>query len=64
MAGVAGPQCGTGENSGSVWEVTPKKVKVLYAKFSSDLEVSQVQRSTGNSAGIQPDHGLSLNTRI
>ena len=64
MTGVVGPQCGTLKGSRSVWKVTPKKVKVLYIKLESALEGSQVLRGTGNSAGIWPDHGLSLNTRV
>jgi hypothetical protein len=40
----------------------PKKVKVLYAKFLTRLEVSQVPWDTGNPVGIWADHGPRLKT--
>ena len=51
-------------NNRSVWKSTPQKVKVLYIKYLSTLEGSQVLRGTGNPVGIQPDHGLRLNTKV
>ena len=62
MAEVAGPQYGRLRDSGSTWKCTPERVKASYAKSQDPLEVSQVLRSTGNSVGIQADHGLRLNT--
>ena len=48
--------------NGTVWKGRPKRVKVLYVKIQSRLEVSQVPRDTGNPVGIKADHGLRLKT--
>ena len=48
----------------SGWKAAPKRVIVPYLTFVNTLEVPQVLPGTGNSVGIWPDHGLSLNTKV